>query len=415
MPARIRNIDILRGVAILAVIELHAFHYGGVNEFLGLPSVVRSFLRCGWAGVDLFFVLSAYLLTANLLRNRQADGLAFTFYKRRALRILPLYWSVLAVGFSLAAIWDLNGGASNSFLFGGMRSPWTYLLFTQNWLEGWQGVRPAQFFGVTWSLAVEEHLYLVLPLFAPRLSARALGVVAVAWILVAPAIRYEAVALGHPNAAYVWTIARLDAFGVGILIALCAVYRESLIRRAQPALFVAIAAGLVLVLSRVAPDAQASPFAAAIGPSLAAAAAFCLVVSGLAAAQRTPRDGASRVATALAWCGERCFSLYLLHLPVLGGLFACLGRDGAAPYVYGGYLGLVLIVAGCALTFVIAALTFRYIEAPFMELAGALAPYRRPETAQRARAAMHGAASACDGAACADEHCACRRRQALAA
>ncbi|MDE2365112.1 MAG: acyltransferase [Hyphomicrobiales bacterium] len=414
MPARIRNIDVLRGIAILAVIELHAFHYGGVNAFLGLPSFLRAVLRCGWAGVDLFFVLSAYLLTSNLLRNRTADGLAFTFYKRRALRILPLYWAVLAVGFALATVWDLIGGAPNSFLFGGRHSLLTYLVFAQNWVEGWNSGRPAQFFGVTWSLAVEEHLYLVLPLFAPRLSARALGAVAIAWILLAPAIRYEAANLGYSNGAYVWTIGRLDAFGVGILIALCAVYRENLIQRAPPALFAAMAVAIVAILSQVAPDAQASPFAAAAGPTLATLAAFCMIVAGLAAAQRSPGRGAGAVGSALAWCGERCFSLYLLHLPVLGGVFACLDLEGSAPYVYGSYGGLALILIGCGATFAIAAMTFRHIETPFIELAGTLAPYRRRASVVAAHPVIDGA-DVCNGEACAHEHCACRTRRALAA
>ncbi|MCB1545190.1 MAG: acyltransferase [Rhodoblastus sp.] len=377
MSGRVRNIDILRGIAILGVVQLHAFSQTGAYAFLGAPDAALKFASIGWAGVDLFFVLSAYLLTGNLLRHRDAPGLALSFYKRRALRILPLYWTVLIVGSLLGIIWDISGGIANSFLFGNQHPLWVYLVFAQNWIDGWTGARAAMFLAPTWSLAVEEHLYLLLPLFVPRLGLRGLCALAVAWIVTAPFIRYGLASDVRPWAAYVWTIARLDAFGIGIIAAVWMSKRPETIRALPPRPFALAAAAFWALLSRIAPEPQTGLLASAIAPTIAAAAAACALVAGLAAAGRPSAAPAGRLARALAWCGEHCFSLYLLHLPLIAAPFLFAGAPQVAPNVMNSVEGVLLTLIGVGATFGLAGLAYRWIEKPYMDMAETAAPYRR--------------------------------------
>lgn len=388
MSGRVRNIDILRGIAILGVVQLHAFSQTGAYAFLGAPDVALKFASIGWAGVDLFFVLSAYLLTGNLLRHRDAPGLALSFYKRRALRILPLYWTVLIVGSLLGIVWDLSGGGANSFLFGNQYPLWVHLVFAQNWIDGWTGAHGAMFLGPTWSLAVEEHLYLLLPLFVPRLGTRGLCTVAAAWIVTAPVIRYEAASLVGPAAATVWTISRLDAFGIGIIVAVWMSRRPEAVRN-LPVMPLALAAGAFwALLSRVGPVPNVSPIISAVAPAIAALAAACALLAVLAAAARPASGAAGPVARMLAWCGERCYSLYLLHLPVVAAPFLFAGAPEHAPNVADSLAGLTFVLIGFAASFVLAAIAYSLIEKPYMDVADTIAPYRPPGARPDATAAV---------------------------
>ena len=98
MEDRNSGIDVLRGVAIVLVMQLHMNWWALFGDALPLPPFLIIFLDYGWAGVDIFFVISAYLLTAGLLRHAGGSHLAIRFYARRALRILPLYWALLLAG-----------------------------------------------------------------------------------------------------------------------------------------------------------------------------------------------------------------------------------------------------------------------------------------------------------------------------
>lgn len=94
-------LDGLRGVAILLVLLGHFAIYSSATS---LDATVREILKCGWMGVDLFFVLSGYLITGILWRTREDPAYFLKFYARRALRIFPLYYAFIAAMLSLFAI-----------------------------------------------------------------------------------------------------------------------------------------------------------------------------------------------------------------------------------------------------------------------------------------------------------------------
>ena len=370
--ARNSSIDALRGLAIAGVVEGHLLSRTGAFTALGLPQVVCDLFDFGWAGVDLFFVLSAYLLTTNLLRHHDRPGVAAAFYKRRALRILPLYWTLLLAGFLLHAAWRANGGTDNLALWFNAYPLWVYVAFLQNWVAGLDVAWVAYFYAPTWSLAVEEHFYLILPALVLWLPVRRLALVAGGAILTAPLIRFGLDAAVNSNASYAWSIARIDAFGWGVVLALAPRLWPGLMtsRRADNAGRAAVT--LAIAMACVAPmiglpDARHLPNA--ISLTLTA-----LIAAGAAFAAIGPRQSATPgpLKSALIWCGERCFSLYLWHMPVLGLVFLA---AGATQPQAGSADGIILALLAGAATLALSDLTYRFIEQPFMALAERVAPY----------------------------------------
>lgn len=170
--ARIPALDGLRGLAILMVM---LFHFSlNLDGHAWVENAFRSPVRdFGWTGVDLFFVLSGFLITGILVDARGAQNYFSAFYARRALRIFPLYY------FSLAAIWLVF-----RHLVARPSGVIWYAIYAQNWLPvGGPGI------GHFWSLAVEEQFYLVWPLIVYASSRRRVLQLSVAGIIFANILR----------------------------------------------------------------------------------------------------------------------------------------------------------------------------------------------------------------------------------
>src|SRR5215471_6016982 len=150
MQTRLPQLDGLRGVAIILVI-LH-------NQSLKYPSLhLEHLFANGWMGVDLFFVLSGFLITGILVDTKHSEGYLKNFYARRCLRIWPLYYSLLFFMFIVVPFVHPLVGQT---IFDRSSPCWAYPLFLQNFL-----VPPpaAGVLSFTWSLAIEEQFYLVWP------------------------------------------------------------------------------------------------------------------------------------------------------------------------------------------------------------------------------------------------------------
>ena len=124
-----------------------------------------------WSGVDLFFVLSGFLITGILRDQRSSSRYWRTFYLRRACRVLPLY-AILLGGFALAIAFGASNVPGLWWLFYTPMPLWSYATFTQNFFMAVAGGTGANWMGVSWSLAVEEQFYLVLPLVVYLLPKR---------------------------------------------------------------------------------------------------------------------------------------------------------------------------------------------------------------------------------------------------
>lgn len=156
------HLDGLRGLAVGMVL---LWHYVGCQITpQHTPSLLwlREIVGMMWSGVDLFFVLSGFLITGILRDQRESRHYWGTFYLRRACRILPLY--VILVGsYSLANAAGLNKAPGLWWLFYIPMPTWSYATFTQNFYMAAAGGTGANWLGITWSLAVEEQFYLLLP------------------------------------------------------------------------------------------------------------------------------------------------------------------------------------------------------------------------------------------------------------
>jgi peptidoglycan/LPS O-acetylase OafA/YrhL len=219
---RIPELDGLRGIAVSLVVGWHYFVGPNFNWDKFDPSIVPRWalpFALTWSGVDLFFVLSGFLLTNVLLNAKGSRSYYKVFYLRRAFRILPLY---LLIFVPFAALHFAAGrlGPSDTIPL------WAYAIFGQNIVGSIRGEFGFWWMGVTWSLAIEEHFYLLLPFLVRRLSIRGLVWFSMAAIVGAPSLR--ALILTQPpgpdgvnwHAVYLATPCRIDALACGVLAAI---------------------------------------------------------------------------------------------------------------------------------------------------------------------------------------------------
>jgi peptidoglycan/LPS O-acetylase OafA/YrhL len=279
---RSNALDALRGVAILLVVAYHWF---------GLP--------LGWTGVDLFFVLSGYLIGGILINNRTSKGYYSTFYARRIFRILPLYLLFLSIVLPI---------------FGSTIPIWNYLTFTPN--IAWAHGGPLGVASVTWSLGVEEQFYLLLPMLVRITSIDSLAVISIGCIAMAPLCRIALIPLfGSPMAAHFLLPAKMDALFAGVLIA-CVCRRPELlvtVRNHARLLWVigsASAVALVLFATQSPRDFGDGPLPWSIACSLINLIFGCLLL-GLIVSNWQPKK-----LLALSWVGVGAYSIYLIHEPV---------------------------------------------------------------------------------------------------
>jgi peptidoglycan/LPS O-acetylase OafA/YrhL len=365
---RIPELDGLRGFAILLVL---------LGHFLGATIAVPSdsiwvyvpiCLRLTWSGVDLFFVLSGFLIGGILLDHRESTNYYKIFYLRRACRIFPMYYLMLLVFYALIA---LGGSRISSWLFDKPLPAAAYLTFTQNIWSVWFVAHfgyPAYWPGVGWSLAVEEQFYVIIST-AIRKCAGVLPRVLIGVIVLAPPLRafcfYRLPQGSLIN--YLCLPMRGDALLLGVLAAYALRHdraRQWIFSHAK-ALVGALAvlgAGLALLNAwRQELTLIGTAGMSIIGYTWIAAFYTCLLVLVVTQTQgalaRLFRTGALR------WLGEISYGLYLIHIPVLG-LFHAVAY-GRAPLVTNGRE--LAVTLGALLTsLLLAALSWKFLERPII-------------------------------------------------
>jgi len=208
VPAHLPALDGLRAVAISLVLWQHAgILFGGYGLDMGSPFWRAS--RAGWWGVDLFFVLSGFLITRVLLRQPGGRGSLGAFWRRRAARTLPLLYVYLTV----TAAYGMGGA------FPVQDQPWLlYLTHTANWHIAWHDFG-LPIFGMLWSLGVEEQFYVLWPLVVKVARRRLLGACAAA-IVAAPLARLLVYRVSDSYAAFhVLPFCRVDTLAMGAALA----------------------------------------------------------------------------------------------------------------------------------------------------------------------------------------------------
>ncbi|SDF31112.1 Peptidoglycan/LPS O-acetylase OafA/YrhL, contains acyltransferase and SGNH-hydrolase domains [Massilia sp. PDC64] len=352
LTSRLRGLDLLRATAILLVLMSHYMGFVSHAPTFGVVGKV------GWAGVDLFFVLSGYLIGNQLLAPAaRGEPLSLkAFFVRRLLRTLPNYYVVLAVYWLFPG--PPLGGSS-------MAAPWRFLTFTQNF-----GLAYGQTFTHSWSLCIEEQFYLLLPLVVLAL-ARIGFPVRLAWGLLAGGIvagmatRAAAYALHGHDAfmaeVYYSSFCRADELLPGVAIALLRNFHPHafarLLRHANGLCAAGVAAS-VGSLTCIHLDWPATLVTSTFGFSLLAisfALLTCAALSPACILNRIDLPGASQLAL---WS----YAVYLVHKPVFMALRPHIERlhiDANAPATVAVVMG-----AGIAGGWVL----YRCVETPFMRL-----------------------------------------------
>jgi peptidoglycan/LPS O-acetylase OafA/YrhL len=366
VPTRIAALDGLRAIAILLVVAGH--YCASVPIPAGATGLdwLRRVTSLGYSGVDLFFVLSGFLIGGILLDQRAAPRLLPAFYARRFFRIVPLYLLLLASFFAGREIPGL-GAINRGTYFVSAVPLGTYFCFGQNIAMAWtQDIGP-YWLGVTWSLAIEEQFYLVAPLFIRRFSRRPVMWACLVVIGLSPLLRL--MALYHAQnacAAVFLLLTRADGLMWGVVCA-CLMRDEATrvaLRRHGALLATLIAAGGVFFaiasLQRLGAD---SPPMLTWGYSLLSAwfAAMVLGVLIFPTAAVTRRLGWRP----LAAIGITSYFIYLFHTPIwylLHWFFFHL-----PPLHVRWQAGAVTLLA-LAVTFAAAAVSWRWLERPLLKI-----------------------------------------------
>ncbi|HWZ59368.1 MAG TPA: acyltransferase [Gemmatimonadaceae bacterium] len=349
-PARIDALDGLRAIAILCVICCHAPPY-----LAALPTRIVDTLTAGWVGVDVFFVLSGFLISGILLDARgdgahAPSGYYRAFYARRALRIFPIYYAFLAYIFFVRRFTAPHG-------------EWWYWAYLTNVLFAWHGwgLQPH-----LWSLAVEEQFYLFWPAAIRLVRRSSLRTVCWGIILASIAARIVVAVAWGWTPAYVLTICRMDEFAVGALLALSLRAAPSSSRSPKSARTAASASMLVL-LGLAVTGALAEPTAlrrsvgGLVTTVLTAACIWLVVAPG----------GSERLARVLSHpvlrsIGKYSYAMYVLHYRAGEWLEARVLDRYAVQHPIA--IALVDIPATIALSWAVAWVTWQILEKPLLSL-----------------------------------------------
>lgn len=310
----LRALDGMRGLAILLVV---VYHFGllHVDFTSNAAPPLAQLAQIGWIGVDLFFVLSGFLITGILLDTRERPHYLRNFLARRFLRIWPLYYLNLALFFVVA---PLMMAAPPAELQSMQHEQSWFWLYAANWLFAKEGGFGQTSGGYFWSLAVEEQFYLVWPLIVLYASAAGVRRLCVALFAFSVAARFVLVARGvSTNTAYTMTFSHMDGLVVGAYLA-CALRSpeaSAVVDRWLPRCALLGFAGLVCV-RLIDGNYLFWSRAMATAGIACAAVVFGWLLWLMARRANTPLLTPLFTSAPLVATGRYSYALYLAHVPV---------------------------------------------------------------------------------------------------
>jgi peptidoglycan/LPS O-acetylase OafA/YrhL len=343
------HLPALDGVRAVAVLLVLLFHYElrrwAWYGLIGRP--LKYLVDFGWSGVDLFFVLSGFLITGILWSAKERPKYFVNFYARRTLRIFPLYYAFLILIFVVLPAVFGGTGLGPSTPFSTQLWYWTYASNILVSLRGWAAAAP--YSSHFWSLAIEEQFYLVWPTVVRHVNRRTAMQLCAAAIVLALALRcWLLLVRGNAPATWVLTPARMDTLAVGALLALAirsSGGMQAVTRWARPL----GAAGFVLVLLLLVTRgtfAYSDPVIGTIGYTIIAFAWAAFLVAALSGGivSRVMRN------SVLQWVGRRSYALYVFHYPIMLALdhdgFTIRTLERLIPSEVGSHLVFLLVNAG---------------------------------------------------------------------
>jgi peptidoglycan/LPS O-acetylase OafA/YrhL len=341
LPNHIPQLDVLRGLAVLNVMLYHA---SDITPHLQ----IRPFFRLGYTGVDLFFVLSGFLITGILVRTRENEGYFTNFYARRALRIWPLYYALLIFSFVLLPLIQPQLKAA---IFT-QSHPWqSFPFFLQNLMLNGHAYDTLR---VTWSLAIEEQFYLVWPIIVWLAPRRVLKPLAISGLLLSVALRWSVLyGLIPPLIIYTNTLTRLDGLALGAFLALWIPEADS--RTVKWAGLAVMAVAIPLAVAMATTHEGHWGFYSLV--ALSFAGLLCVAIN-------IPRAANLEF---LKYTGKISYCLYLVHVPICA--FTTSPRvhrllEFRSPIV----TDIVVFIVSIALCYAVAAFSWRFFESKILRL-----------------------------------------------
>jgi len=382
-------LDGIRGLAILLVLSFHLNLLGSLSTPHPFDAFVSTVFSAGWCGVDLFFVLSGYLITRILYQAKGTEQYFITFYTNRVLRIFPLYYALLIVTFIV--IPHLPTG----FIPAEKLERWTraetnplwYWLYLNNFATALAGSWGHGILDVTWSLAIEEQFYLFWPWVVYALNREQLLRICLVMFFTAFIVR-TAMTLSDMNAiaTYVFTLGRLDVLAAGAFVALAG---ES--SRGNQGL---LPARRILVITGVAWLGLAiwrggtfnmDPVILTVGLSLVAIhfAALIAVIRTLPPDHWLVKLLSSKLLGAF---GKYSFAIYLVHMPLSAMVRDTLYHPHQFLTLWGSKLpGQLLFYVGTTLlVFIIAFASWHLWEKHFLKLKKSFTSSSNPNPSEMA-------------------------------
>ena len=342
------ELDVLRFLSFLGIFVSHSLPLdAAVYASYHLPrwfgQAMATIATSGRFGVTLFFVLSGYIITSMLLRERWTRGNIDLrlFYLRRILRIWPLYFFALVA----AVLLPWGGRLPFPYFMG-------YLLLIGNWLTAIWGP-PASWASLLWTISVIQQFYLVWPLVIKFFSRKGRVYAAIAMIVLGIVARlYLAVGSLSFYTVFPDTLAQLDSIGVGVACAIA-------LKAAVPELpatkrLLLVYAGVVLLLG--------SAYIGRVENPLFIVAGYPAVVVGCLALFLA-MCGISFAARPLVYLGKISYGLYVFHILALRLVGSALGGRAGTPFRF-----LIYWCGSLLLTIALASASYKFLETPFLRI-----------------------------------------------
>jgi peptidoglycan/LPS O-acetylase OafA/YrhL len=319
MYARIKELDGLRGIAVVLVMASHIFRRA--NEFTQHPILyfISNAAAIGWIGVDIFFVLSGFLITSILFNAREKQHYFRNFYVRRILRIVPLYYAVMLIVFLIVIPIK-----TPEFVDKIPQLIPFQLLYLQNWVVLTPWAQSSLYIGVTWSLAIEEQFYLFWPALVYFIKKESLFKLGLGYFLLSGIIRATGILLWKDTFQaihffYYNSFTRFDEliFGGLLAIAISSNYwREKIKTIAQPTLFASLFFFIALwVIDQSPLNFKHIPINLAGYTSMSILTGALISVFVIhpenSKIRQVFRNGM------LVFLGKYSYAMYLFHIPVL--------------------------------------------------------------------------------------------------
>jgi peptidoglycan/LPS O-acetylase OafA/YrhL len=322
-----------------------------------LASVATNIVKAGMCSLDVFFILSAFLITELLLREKELKGAPDlkAFYIRRLLRIWPLYFFMIALA-GLLSLFDRSQVVGWAYAL-------CFLLFAGNWIMVVRGFPRAYIIGPLWSVSFEEQFYLLWPLVVRKASKKTICEIAIGLLALASLARLLLL-LEHQGGEPIWynTFARLDSIACGILLAV--------ILHGRPTPRVGLSARLALLLLGISAwivvarycgllDRVPTLLRGMVGYPLMSLGGVAIFLSVLGA----PQDGALFMKNSgLVYWGKISYGLYAYHFlgfQITSYLLSRYHRSHAWSLSW---------LCALVITFLLATTSFKWLESPFLRL-----------------------------------------------